>query len=91
VLALMAALEGRPGAAAALLGYAELGLRQRSERLEPNEARTRVRAEELAEKALGEEAMAARRRRTTRRCAPARLDTRGAGAENTRGLDVGRL
>ena len=62
VLALLAALEGRPEAAAALLGYSEHGLRQRGERLEPNEARTRARAEELAAKALGKEAMAAGRR-----------------------------
>jgi hypothetical protein len=62
VLALLAALEGRLEAAAALLGYAEHGLRQRGERLEPNEARTRARAEELAAKALGEEAIAAGRR-----------------------------
>lgn len=62
VLALLAALEGRPEAASALLGYSEHGLRQRGERPEPNEARTRARAEELASRALGEEAMAAGRR-----------------------------
>lgn len=58
-LALLAALEGRPRAAAALLGYADRIFRQRGERPEPNEARTRSRAEGLAVAALGAEAVAA--------------------------------
>ncbi|MCW5612093.1 MAG: winged helix-turn-helix domain-containing protein [Rubrivivax sp.] len=59
VLALLAALEGRPRAAAALLGYADRHFQQRGEQPEPNEARTRARAEGLAIAALGAEAAAA--------------------------------
>lgn len=58
-LALLAALEGRPRAAAALLGYADQVFRQRGERPEPNEARTRARATAIATAALGAEAVAA--------------------------------
>lgn len=58
-LALLAALESRPRAAAALLGYADQVFRQRGERPEPNEARTRDRAEGIASAALGAEAVAA--------------------------------
>ncbi|MBX3636430.1 MAG: winged helix-turn-helix domain-containing protein [Rubrivivax sp.] len=57
-LALLAALEGRPRAAAALLGYADRIFSQRGERPEPNEARTRARAEDIATAALGAQAMA---------------------------------
>lgn len=57
-LALLAALEGRPRAAALLLGYADEVFRQRGERPEPNEARTRERAEGIAITALGKQTMA---------------------------------
>ncbi|MCU0938535.1 MAG: helix-turn-helix transcriptional regulator [Burkholderiaceae bacterium] len=57
-LALLAALEGRPRATAALLGYADEGFRRRGERPEPNEARSRARAEGMASAALGTEAAA---------------------------------
>lgn len=62
-LALLAALEARPRAAAALLGYADQMFRQRGERPEPNEARTRERAEGIATVALGADAVAAIARR----------------------------
>ncbi len=58
-LALLAALEGRPRAAAALLGYADRIFSQRGERPEPNEARTRERAEGIAVAVLGIETLAA--------------------------------
>lgn len=57
-LALLAALEDRPRAAAALLGYADRIFGQRGERPEPNEARTRARAEGIATAALGAQAVA---------------------------------
>ena len=57
-LALLAALEGRSRAAAVLLGYADQVFRQRSERPEPNEARTPARAEGRVLGSLGAEAVA---------------------------------
>jgi hypothetical protein len=57
-LALLAALEGRLRAAAALLGYADAGYRGRGERPEPNEARGRAQAEALAVAGLGSETVA---------------------------------
>lgn len=62
-LAQLAALEGRPRAAAALLGYADHGYRERGEHPEPNEARTRTRAAAIAVAALGAEAAAILARR----------------------------
>ena len=52
-LALLAALEGRPRAAARLLGYAEASYRARNEARETNEAAAMERARTLGSAALG--------------------------------------
>lgn len=86
-LALLAALEGRPRASAALLGFADRHYRQRGEQPEPNEARTRARADGLAAAALGAEVAAAMARQgalmndeQAGRLGLAQQDSDGAGA-----------
>jgi predicted ATPase len=58
-LALLAALEQRPRAAACLLGFADRHYRERGEQPEPNEARARARAAALVAATLDAETAAA--------------------------------
>jgi len=57
-LALLAALERRPRAAAQLVGYAQAGYTQRQEAIEGNESAALARAHALATAVLGETALA---------------------------------